>query len=165
MLLDRTLTCLPLPACLHAGNQGYPKPTLNPPGWQDMGSGVCSAECPRPHAQGTAPTTWLCGLGKTFTLSASESVKREHELNKIRVYVLSIYSVPGIPGLCGVGYVCPVTSTGPGCEPTPFKEILLVQISDPSFYPLPMTECPPPLPAAFIFAPDTFIRSSSFLNT
>lgn len=139
---------------------------LNPPGWQDVGSGVCSAECPRPQAQGTAPTIcWLCGLGKTFTLSASESVKREHELNKIRVYVLSIYSVPGIPGLCGVGYVCLVTSIGPGCEPTPLEEILLVQISDSSFYPLPMTECPPPLPAAFIFAPDTFILSSSFLNT
>lgn len=106
---------------------------------------MCSAECPRPHAQGTAPTTyWLCGLGKTFTLSASESVKREHELNKIGVYVLSIYSVPGIPGLCGVGYVCLVTSTGSGCEPTPLEGILLIQISDSSFTLLPQQNAPLP---------------------
>lgn len=51
--------------------------------------------------------------------------------------------MPGIPGLCGVGYVCLVTSTGPGCEPTPLEETLLVQISDPSFYPPPTTDMPP----------------------
>lgn len=90
---------LPLPAC-SSWEPGLPEAYLEPTRLAGRGGQGCALpRVPGPHAQGTAPTTyWLCGLGKTFTLSASESVKREHELNKIRVYVLSIYSVSGIPG-------------------------------------------------------------------